>query len=89
MLFSAWQLLSNPHISITKLAEVFPAELGHFLIEKSLITRLDIEAHYSEMVAKQELDVMDLRKSETLKLSTDIPYRGLVVPIDLRVNTSL
>lgn len=71
---SAWQLLGRPDVTVTTLAEAFPHELSHLMKDRPLVNRLDIEGHYTEMVAKQEVDVMDVRRSEALALPRDMPY---------------
>lgn len=71
---SAWELLGRPDVTVTMLAGEFPHELGHLTKDKALVNRLGIEARYTEMVAKQQVDVMDVRRSEALALPRDIPY---------------
>ena len=73
-LCSAWQMLLHPEVTVNTLAAAFPSELGDLGEQPALARRLDIEGHYSAMVAKQETDITDLRRSEGLQLPADMPY---------------
>lgn len=67
-------MLLHHEVDTARLAETFPKELGHLAEDRVLANRLDIEGHYSTMVTKQQSDVMDVRRSETMQLPLDIPY---------------
>ena len=70
---SAWWVLQRPGVDVSKLAELFP-ELGHLAEQPALVRRLEIESHYSNMITKQESEVVDMRRSEALQLPPDLPY---------------
>lgn len=67
-------MLQHPDVTVGSLVEAFPTELCDLRGCPALVRRLDIEGHYSAMVAKQEMEVTDLRRSEGLQLPQDIPY---------------
>ena len=68
------KLLGRHDVTMTTLAGAFPYELGHLTKDRTLVNRLEIEGHYTDMAAKQQVDVMDMRRSESLALPKDIPF---------------
>jgi hypothetical protein len=45
--FSAWDLLTNQEVNIERLALAFPDHFGHFLENKAVANRLEIEGKVS------------------------------------------
>ena len=64
-------LLSMPGVGISQLVPVWPA-LGDFSAE--IAEQLEIDALYAGYLDRQEADIVQFRKDESLALSPDLPY---------------
>ncbi len=67
-------MLSHLDVTVSRLAEGFPQELGHLKEDPTLERRLDIEGHYSVMMSRQEREVEKVQQSEAMQLPPDLPY---------------
>lgn len=70
-------LLTHQDVSIKKLAEAFPDKFSSLAADSVVAQRLEIEAHYAEMVSRQSVDVEDYKKGESIKIPSDIIYDDL------------
>ena len=71
---SVHDLLAYPGVDLRRLAKIWP-RLGD--IRSDVAEQLEIEATYSGYLARQEADIMRLRRDEALALPADLDYRGI------------
>jgi tRNA uridine 5-carboxymethylaminomethyl modification enzyme len=71
---SALELLRFPQIDLGLLKAVFP-ELGD--IRPEIADQLQIDAHYSAYLVRQEADIAAFRRDEGLKLARDFDYAAV------------
>lgn len=71
---SAMRLLAYPEVSFETLRGIWP-ELGQVTAE--VAEQLEIEAHYSGYLSRQEADIKAFRKDEALKLPPGLNYAAI------------
>ena len=71
---SAWQLLSLPGVTVERLAAIWP-ELRH--IAPDVAEQLEIDAHYSGYLDRQESDISAFRRDESLIIPERIDYASI------------
>lgn len=73
---TAFDMLGMPidNITLDKLINLMPQELGHLKNVRSLAERIKIEALYSHFVEEQLKDVNEVRREESLLIPKDIDY---------------
>ena len=71
---SVHKLLAYPGVDLLRLAKIWPG-LGD--IRSDVAEQLEIEATYSGYLARQEADIMRLRRDEALALPADLDYGGI------------
>lgn len=71
---SAFELASQPHLSLETLAEVWP-ELRAF--DAKLTARLEADAKYAVYLDRQDEDIARHRRSEALTLPDDLDFAGM------------
>eukprot|EP00731_Ephydatia_muelleri_P015695 Em0009g119a len=70
-------LLTHQEVTIKRLAEVFPDHFSSLAADPAVAQRLEIEAHYAEMVNRQSADVEDYRRGEAVRIPSDLIYDNL------------
>jgi tRNA uridine 5-carboxymethylaminomethyl modification enzyme len=68
---TAIALLSLPGVDFSKLASIWP-ELGSFALD--IVEQLEIDAHYSGYLDRQEADILAFRRDESRTLPADLDY---------------
>ncbi len=71
---SASEILSQKGVDMAKIREIWP-EIPQ--ISKELDDSLEIEAHYSGYLSKQNADILAFKKDENLKIPNNIDYKLL------------
>ncbi|MDX1581681.1 MAG: FAD-dependent oxidoreductase, partial [Alphaproteobacteria bacterium] len=71
---TAHDLLAYPGIGIEQLAPVWP-DLADF--SPAVREQIEIDAHYSGYMDRQEADILAFRKDESLKLPADLDYGAI------------
>ena len=71
---SASELLSLPVIDFSTLARVWPQLKEH---APDIVEQLEIDAHYSGYIDRQEADILAFRREESLTLPDHLVYDGL------------
>eukprot|EP00127_Corallochytrium_limacisporum_P007512 Clim_evm34s253 gene=Clim_evmTU34s253 len=75
---SAWKLLSFKSISLQQIIDSAPAEMGLDAVDYALVgERLEIEGRYSDLLRRQEGQIREFARSESLRLPTDIDFENL------------
>lgn len=71
---SAHKLLSYRNVTVATLSAVWPA-LSDF--SKPIIEQLEIDAHYSGYLTRQNADIVAFRRDEALRLPEDLDYQSI------------
>ncbi|KAL3856831.1 hypothetical protein ACJMK2_011544 [Sinanodonta woodiana] len=82
---SAWEILALPGVDVFRLADIVPDKFGHLKQNKSLCTKLYIEAKYAYEVENQQEELEEVRRDEQLKLPEDLDYLSLNISKDARM----
>jgi len=82
---TAAELLSYPDIDVARLTAIWPqlADLAPGVIEQ-----LEIDAHYSGYLGRQEADITAFRRDEALALPADLDY-GVIGSLSVEVRNKL
>ncbi|MEO1543825.1 MAG: tRNA uridine-5-carboxymethylaminomethyl(34) synthesis enzyme MnmG, partial [Pseudomonadota bacterium] len=70
----AFDLLAMPGVSLDQLSAIWP-ELSK--LPKTITAQLSIDARYAAYVARQEQDVVQLRRDEAVKIPIDLDYSAI------------
>ncbi len=71
---TAFELLSYPDMTLRRLAQIWP-ELEN--VAPAIAVQVEVDAHYSAYVERQEADVAALRKDEGISIPETLDYAGL------------
>jgi len=71
---SAYELLRYPGVTIPKLSHVIPELVD---IDPLILTRVQIEGHYSAHLFRQEADLRLFMEDESLALDPDMDYKAV------------
>jgi tRNA uridine 5-carboxymethylaminomethyl modification enzyme len=71
---TAFELLSYPNMSFSRLAEIWP-ELGG--VDPAIAAQIEIDARYDSYVKRQEIDVAALKRDEAVEIPADFDYTTL------------
>ena len=64
----------NDNITVRMLADCLPEIFGHLAEKEDLCTRVKIEALYQHAVARQQEQVIQIKKDETMIIPPEVDY---------------
>ena len=74
---NAWALLKSQKVSISDLAAKLPGIFSFISSKKDISERLQIQAHYEELVEREMMEVKRVSREESLRIPQDILYESL------------
>lgn len=69
---TAMEVLSFPGVGFDDLAQIWPEQLCG--VSALIVEQMEIDAHYSSYLVRQEADILSFRRDEALEIPTDLNY---------------